>query len=86
MRAREPEHIARVLHDHKLHAVAEAKVRNLVLAAILDRSDLPFDAALAESARHDNAVKLRKHGDVPALLEVLRIDPGNPGLHAKPRA
>ena len=50
------QHIARVLDDHELHAVAEAEVRDLVFARELYRLYLPLDTGLAEAAGDDDAL------------------------------
>ena len=43
--------------DHRhLHAEADAEIGHLALARELRREDLAFRAALAEAARHQNAV------------------------------
>ena len=52
----EAAHVARELDHHRLHAQADAEVRHLVLAREADGVDHALDAALAESARDQNAV------------------------------
>ena len=48
--------IARKFNARRLHAKANAEVRNLVLARIADGLEHAFDAALAEAAGHEDAV------------------------------
>ena len=48
--------VARELDDGALHAEADAEIRHLVLAAILDGVYLALDAAHAESAGDNDAV------------------------------
>ena len=44
--------------DHRaLHAEADAEERNLVFAGVFNRLHHAFGAALAEAARHENAVE-----------------------------
>src|SRR5579862_5297052 len=62
--------------DHRhLHAEANAEIRHAALARKARRLDLPFGAALAEPARHENAV----HGLEPlhrvVLFEYLAVEP-----------
>src|SRR5579884_4073049 len=47
--------VARELDHHRLHAEANSEVRNLLLAREANGIDHAFDAALAESARHQNS-------------------------------
>ena len=51
-------HVARIFDQRHLHAQADAQVRNLVFAGVAGGSDLAFDAALAEAARHQDRVVL----------------------------
>ena len=48
--------IARRFDDRHLHAEADPEIRHLALARELRRPDLAFGAALAEAARHEDAV------------------------------
>ena len=48
--------VPRILDHRELHAKTDAKIRHAVLARVANRRDLAFDAALAESARHENRV------------------------------
>ena len=50
------EHMAGEFDTHDLHAQAEAKIRDVVLAGIAGGDNLALDAAIAEAARHYNAV------------------------------
>jgi len=75
VRAGHAAYVARELDDGALHAQANAQVRDLVLATVLDGLDLALDAALSEAAGHDHAV-----GTVELLgdrvgREVLAVDP-----------
>src|SRR3989344_1024468 len=74
----------RVFHRKQLHAVAEAEIRDLVLAGEPYRVDLPLDAGFAESARDEDAVVLRELLHLlRILLVVLRIQPMQLRLHAE---
>ena len=69
--------VARVFDARRLHAQADAEIRNLLLAGVLNSFQHAFDAALAESAGNQDAVhvfQLRLHGLV-AGLETLGFDP-----------
>jgi hypothetical protein len=59
-----PADVARVLDDRHLHAEADAEERDLVLAGVADRLDLPFGAALAEAARHEHPSTSSEHRPV----------------------
>src|ERR1700751_3105164 len=48
--------IARSLDHGHLHAEADAEIRHVALACELGRTNFPLGAALAESARHQNAI------------------------------
>ena len=51
----QPAHVARELDGRDLHAEAEAEVGNLVHASEGRGANFPLDAAVAETARHQNA-------------------------------
>src|SRR5262249_34283672 len=53
----EPADIARVFDHQRLHAEADAEVRHLALPRVADRIEHAIDAALAEPARHQDAVE-----------------------------
>jgi len=44
----------------KLQAIADAKKRDAVLTALLDRADFSFDAARAKAARNQDPMKGRQ--------------------------
>ena len=52
----QPANVARKFDAGGLHAQANAEVRNFLLARVADRHQHAFDAALAEAARHQDAV------------------------------
>ena len=85
VRALEPEHVPAVLDDRELHAEADAEVWDGVLASVTDRGDLAFDAALAETARHQDRIHAREQTRA-ALLDVGGLDEvdahAGAGLHA----
>ena len=69
------EHGAGRFDDHGVHAVAEAQVRDVVLARVLGRGDLALEAALAEAARHDDRVDAAQlTGDV-VVVDLLGLNP-----------
>src|SRR4029453_13642820 len=53
---REARLVPRIFDDGKLHAETDAKIRHAILARVAYRRDLAFDAALAESARHEDRI------------------------------
>ena len=56
VRFRQSADIARKLDTRCLHAQANSKIGNFVLSRVTDRLQHAFNAALAESARNQNAV------------------------------
>src|ERR1017187_5418939 len=48
--------VARKLDDHGLHAQADAQIRDLILAGVANSVQHAIDAALAETAGHQDAV------------------------------
>src|SRR6478735_4052793 len=68
--------------DHRhLHAEADAEIWHVALARELRRADLAFGAALAEAARHQNAVDVLEERRGIFLLEDLAFDPVEIDLH-----
>ena len=72
--AREPCDVPRELHHRELHAEADPEEGDLVLAGVADRRDLPFRSSVAEPARDEHRVEVRKELLGPVLLDGLRID------------
>src|SRR5690554_5523630 len=68
-------HVTRKLDAHYLHAEAQAEVRGLAHAGELRSVNLALDPAIAESARHDDAVHALQHVLVLALLQLAGVDP-----------
>src|ERR1700682_5129801 len=60
---------ARELDDHALHAHAEPERGHLALAAEADRLHLALDAAVAEAARHHDAVEADERLAVAGALQ-----------------
>ena len=58
MRVGVVQHVARVLDHRDLHAQADAKVGDVVLARVLRRHHHARDAAVAKAAGHDDAVRI----------------------------
>ena len=56
VRAFETGDVAREVGHRRMHAVADAKIRHAMLARVASRRDLALEAALAETARHEDAV------------------------------
>ena len=56
VRALETGDVARKLDHRHLHAKADAEIRNAVRARVVHGLNLAFDAALAETARHQDRV------------------------------
>ena len=67
--------IARSLDNRHLHAEADTEIRNVALARKARRLDLAFGAALAEAARHQNAVDLFEERRRVFVLEYVGFDP-----------
>ena len=59
--------VTRILDDRQLHPQANAEIGNAVLARVPNRPDLALDAALAESARHQNRVHALEAIDAVAI-------------------
>ena len=74
--------IARELDDHGLHAETNAEVRNLVFPGVPYGRDHSFHAALAESARDQNAVEPLQILDALRPAQVFRFDPMDVDLDA----
>src|SRR5690606_13215044 len=55
--ALQPGHVAGVVHHRGLHAVADAEVRDALLARVPGSEHLALEAAIAEAARHQDAVE-----------------------------
>ena len=73
--------IARRLDHRHLHAEADAEIRHVALARELRRADLALGAALAEAARHQDAVDVFEERRRVLLLEHLGLDPVEIDLH-----
>src|SRR5262245_35044200 len=57
-----------------LHPKAQAKVRQLVLTGITSCLNLPFDAALAKTARHQDSPETLEHLLRPEFFNLLGFD------------
>ena len=68
----------RIFDDRQLHSQANAEIGNAVLARMANRLDLALDAALAESARHQDRVHALEAVDTVAFhgfgIEVMNGD------------
>src|SRR6266566_2335828 len=73
VRARETDDVSRELDDRELHAQADAEIRDLVLARVLDRLHHAFHAALAETAGNEYRVHAFQERTDAVLLDRLRI-------------
>ena len=67
------EYVAAKLDHRHLHPEANAKVGNAVLARVADGLNLPLDATLAKTSRHQNRVHPGKRART-VLLKVGRLD------------
>src|SRR6266581_6304625 len=73
VRAREADDVSREFDHRELHTQANAEIRNLVLARVLDRLHHAFHTALAETARNEYRVHpLQERADA-FLLDRFRI-------------
>ena len=87
VRAVQPDRVAGVLDDRRLHAEADAEIRHLAFAGEACRPDLPLDAARAESTGCQHTVHPLERAATVAL-DLLRVDEfhphrgagGNPGV------
>ena len=80
------EQVARRLDHRHLHAEADAEERHLAFARELDGVDLALGAALAEAARHQDAVHVLEMADGVVALEDLGVHPLQPDLHVAAEA
>ncbi len=71
------EQIARQFDDHHLHAETQTQVRDFVDARVPRRENHSFDPALAETARHNDAVRLREPVKTLVAFQVFGQDPIN---------
>ena len=70
------QHIAGVLHDHDLHTQTDAEVGDMVLPRVLGSLDHPLDAAVAEAAGNDDAVRIAQLIGAAALVhQMLAVHP-----------
>src|SRR5262249_41986149 len=75
IRAGQPAHVARELDHGALHTQTDAEVWKPLLARVADRLDLALDTAIAEAARHENAVDVGEMRGGTVTLDVLGVDP-----------
>src|SRR5438034_4060354 len=73
VRAREADDVSRELDHRELHAQADAQIRDLVLARVLDRLYHAFDSAPAETARNEYRVHAFQERADAVLFDRLRI-------------
>ena len=70
--------VARVFDDGQLHPQAYAEIGDAILARILDRPDLAFDAAFSESTRNQDRVHVLQAIDAVAFnrfrVDVVDVD------------
>src|SRR5215469_3150966 len=71
IRILQPAHIARKFDARRLHPQADAEIRHQFLPRIPDRVEHPFDAPLAEPARHQDAVESLELRLVTAIVRRL---------------
>ena len=67
------QNVAREFNRGDLHAEAQAEVGNFVFARVLRGLDFAFDAAFAETARHENAAETLQHFFRAVLFDFLGI-------------
>src|SRR5437588_276676 len=73
VRAREADDVAREFDHRELHTPADAQIRDLILARVLDRLHHTFDAAFAETARNEYRVHAFQERADAVILDRLRI-------------
>ena len=70
------QYVAGVLHDHDLHAQADAEIGHVVLTRVLRSLDHALDAAVTKAARHNDAVHVAQLVGAAGLVdEMLTVDP-----------
>ena len=74
--------MAGIFDRRPLEAVADPEIRNTTLARDLGGAHHPASAAIAEAARHQDAVRAVQQLLAAGLLERFRLDPSD--VHAKP--
>ena len=62
-------------NDGQLHAEAEAEVRDVVLAGVLDCDDHSLNAAVAEAAGDENSVDILEKERGCVIRDILGLDP-----------
>ncbi len=72
---RQAEDVPGVVDRHHLEAEAEAEARDVVLAGVAGRHDLPLGASLAEPAGDHDAVELAQATVGEQALDLLGLDP-----------
>src|SRR5882762_4070110 len=72
VRARKPDDVPRELVHRELHAQADAEIRDLVLARVLDRFHHAFHAALAETARNEYRVHAFQERGVEGMMKAIQ--------------
>src|SRR5262249_10942036 len=81
VRCLNPAKVPRRLNDSHLHAKADAEIRHAALARKTRRTDFALGAALAESARHQNAVHMFEKRHRVLALKHFALDPVEIDLH-----
>ena len=70
-----PDEVARRFNHRHLHAEADAEIGDVALAGELGGADFALGAALAEAARHQNAVDMLQERRRVLALEHFAFDP-----------
>ena len=78
---RDADKIARGLDHRHLHAETDPEIRHVAFARELRRADFSLSAALAEAARHQNAVDVLEKRRRVFILEHFALDPVEIDLH-----
>ena len=68
-------HVAGILDDGNLHTEANAEVRDVALSCVLCGINHTLDTAVAEAARHKDAITALEHFGSVFLRDELGIDP-----------
>ena len=77
------EDVPRQLHAHHLHPQTQPQIRDAVFAGVARREDLPLDAAIAEAARHYDAIGVRQLLALLPVLQSLTVNPINVDIVAE---
>ena len=86
VRTRQTGEMPRHVHHRRLHAVADAEVRDALLTRVTRGHHLALETAVAETAGHEDRIHVGEHGGGAFGLDLLRLQPLQPDLGALAQA